>query len=83
MPLNKMFILDKAKKQKDYKIHNRQDYFNDGFNNNYIIIDEKNKDLLRELNYSFIKEGSDKRYEGGMYEKMYDHINAAEAAIYP
>jgi hypothetical protein len=76
-------MLNKTKTQGDWKIVNRQHFFNNGFNQNFITIDKKNKSLIKEFQLSFIKEGSDKRFEGGTYEKMYDNINSAEGAAYP
>lgn len=78
-----LHIKGKAKKQGKWDILSRQNWLNQAMNSGFIMIDEKNKDLLLELKRSILTKSSDKRDESGGLNKYYDRINSMEYAIYP
>lgn len=76
-------IPGKAKKQGDWAIIHRQNWLNQAINSGFIMIDEKNEQLIREIKMSVLASGSDKRDESSTLNKNYDRINSLEYAIYP
>lgn len=78
-----LHIKGKAKKQGNWDILSRQNWLNQAINSGFIMIDDKNRQLLTELKRSVLTKSSDKRDESGGLNKYYDRINSMEYAIYP
>lgn len=73
----------KAVKHGRWDIENRQRAIQTALTRGFLFIDESNRELLRTMKSSYIKEGTKKRDESGKNEKEYDYINSFEYAYYP
>lgn len=73
----------KAVKHGHWDIENRQRAIQTALVKGFIMIDESNRELIRTMTTSYIKEGQKKRDESGRNEKEYDWINSFEYGYYP
>lgn len=73
----------KAIKHGHWDIESRQRNIQTGLVRGFIYIDEANRELLRTMKMSYIKEGDKKRNEKQKNEKEYDYINSFEYGYYP
>lgn len=73
----------KFKNKKGWTIIQRQDWLQQAIDSGYLIIDESNTKLIRDLKKSRIKHNSKQRDEDGAASLDMDRINSMEYALYP
>ena len=73
----------KKGKNNHWDILERQAWLQTAMDSRNFFIDEKNDDLIKEIEKSYKKLGQDKRDESGTAEKNYDCLNSMEYGTYP
>ena len=74
-----------VKKGKDnhWNILERQAWLQTAIDSSNFYMDERNTELLQEIESSYKKLGQEKRDESGSAEKHYDYLNSMEYSVYP